>query len=142
MAIKILKLDKTLEDPKHGSPASAGLDLRAASDIVLAPGQEGMVGLGVAVEVPEGHAGLLLPRSGGKSFVLVNTVGLLDQDYQGELKAKIRNVGRETLLIQKNDRIVQLVVVPCVIPSNIEYIESFEAKTERGTGGFHSTGAK
>jgi dUTP pyrophosphatase len=140
MSIKIIMLDHTLDQPKHGSAQSAGLDLRAASDLVLEPGQIGTVGLGVAVELPEGHVGLLLPRSGGKSFVLTNTVGVLDADYQGQIMAKVQNVGRSTLLIQKNDRIVQLVVLPCVIPSSVEYVESFESATDRGTGGFHSTG--
>lgn len=130
-----------MKDPQHGTAESAGLDLRASSDLVLNPGQVGTVGLGVAVQVPEGYAGLLLPRSGGKPFVLTNTVGLLDSDYQGEIKAKIRNVGGEPLLIQKDDRIVQLVVIPCIIPNNVSYVETFDRKTERGDKGFHSTGS-
>lgn len=131
-----------MKDPVHGSPASAGLDLRAASDLVLNPGQVGKVGLGVAIEIPENHAGFLLPRSGGKAFILTNTVGMLDADYQGQIYAKIKNVGNETLLIQRNDRIVQLVITPCLIPSKLVYVETFERSTERGNGGFHSTGDK
>lgn len=131
-----------MDDPVASTDGSVGLDLRSDRDIILQPGQIGEIGLGVAIQIPENHAGFMLPRSGNKGFALTNTIGLLDPDYQGQLKARIKNVSNEPLLIYRNDRIIQLCVVPCVSPKAIEFVEEFETATSRGAGGFGSTGDK
>jgi len=130
------------ELPSAQHPGDAGLDLRAAIDLDVAPGERAMVPTGVAVAIPEGHAGLVLPRSGLASKVgltLANSPGLVDAGYRGEIVCAVVNLDREMpVRIAKGDRIAQLVIVP--IPEvKPTWAESLPP-SHRGAGGFGSTG--
>ena len=140
MSIKAVIKNKKMKKPHVGSLGAAGADLRVPYDIQLKPGEIHKVHTGVAVKIPEGCVGLIFPRSSlGKIKVgMANTVGVIDSDYTGELIVLLENKGHTTQLFYKDDRIVQLVVVPCVAPK-FEYVDSLE-ETERGDKGFGSTG--
>jgi len=132
--------------PEAATAGSAGVDLRActASPIDLAPGATELIGTGMAIHLADpGLAALILPRSGlghKHGIVLGNLVGLIDSDYQGELKVSCWNRGNETFRIEPGDRIAQLVVVP-VVPVSFEVVQEF-AESERGGGGFGHTGRR
>ncbi len=135
-----LHTDARLPTAQH--PGDAGLDLCAVADVDVAPGERAMVPTGVAVAIPEGHAGLVLPRSGLASrsgLTLANAPGLIDAGYRGEVICAVVNLDRETpVRIAKGDRIAQLVVVaiPEIRPTWAEKLTD----TSRGRGGFGSTG--
>jgi dUTP pyrophosphatase len=120
----------------------AGLDLRAAIDTTVKPGERVMVPTGVAVAIPDGHAGLVLPRSGLASkqgLTLANAPGLIDAGYRGEVICSVVNLDREEAVeIRTGDRIAQLVIVelPEVVPAWADDLPG----TGRGEGGFGSTG--
>ena len=128
--------------PTRAHEGDAGLDLYASEPAHIGPGERWQVATGVAVEIPEGHAGLVLPRSGlarRHGISLVNAPGLIDAGYRGELKVLLlNNDPAEVFRIVPGDRIAQLVVTPVVVA------EPAEAETlsvsERGEGGFGSTG--
>ena len=132
--------DAALPTAQH--PGDAGLDLCAVVDAEVAPGERAMVPTGVAVAIPEGHAGLVLPRSGLASrsgLTLSNAPGLIDAGYRGEVICAMVNLDRETpVRIAKGDRIAQLVVVaiPGAKPTWAEKLTD----TSRGRDGFGSTG--
>jgi dUTP pyrophosphatase len=136
---KRLHVDARLPTAQH--PGDAGLDLYAVADVEVAPGQRTMVPTGVAVAIPHGHAGLVLPRSGLASrsgLTLANAPGLIDAGYRGEIICAVVNLDRETpVQIAQGDRIAQLVVVaiPEVKPTWAEELSD----TARGSGGFGST---
>ncbi len=144
IAVKLL--DPRLADnlPAYATPGSAGLDLRAAIDVpvTLAPGQTRMISTGMAIHIGDpGYAAMILPRSGLGSkngIVLGNLVGLIDSDYQGPLMCAMWNRGNADFTLQPMDRIAQLVIVP-VVQASFEIVGDFVA-SERGTGGFGSTG--
>ncbi len=144
--VAVRALDPRLaQDPPHyATSGSAGLDLRAAIDapMRLAPQQVSLVSTGLSIFIADpGHAALILPRSGlghRHGIVLGNLVGLIDSDYQGPLMVSLWNRGTEPFEIQPMDRMAQLVIVP-VQQAQFEWVESFE-KTDRGEGGFGSTG--
>ena len=132
--------------PAYATGGSAGLDLRACVDapLVLAPGQAQLIptGLSIWVEDP-GLAAVILPRSGlghKHGIVLGNLVGLIDSDYQGPLMVSCWNRGAEPYTVQPGERIAQLVIVP-VVQVEFEVVDEFVA-TERGAGGFGSSGRK
>jgi dUTP pyrophosphatase len=141
LPFKRLHADAELPIAQH--PGDAGLDLRAVADVEVGPGERTMVPTGVAVAIPEGHAGLVLPRSGLASrsgLTLSNAPGLIDAGYRGEVVCAVVNLDRETSVrIAKGDRIAQLVVVaiPKVEPTWAEELSD----TPRGKGGFGSTGS-
>ena len=130
--------------PAYATPGSAGLDLRACLDapIVLEPGQAQLIPTGLAMHLGDpGLAAMILPRSGlghKHGIVLGNLVGLIDSDYQGPLMVSCWNRGTTAFKIEPMERIAQLVIVP-VVQASFRQVESFEA-TERGEGGFGSTG--
>ena len=130
--------------PTHGTPGSAGVDLRALLDtpLLLAPGQVEMISTGIAVHLDDpGLAALVLPRSGLGSkhgIVLGNLVGLIDSDYQGELLISCWNRGQDPFTIAPAERIAQLVIVP-VVQAEWDLVAEF-APSARGTGGFGHTG--
>lgn len=146
MKIDLKILDERMRSlvPAYATPGSAGLDLRALLDEPLAilPGETKLVRTGLAIHVADPrYAALILPRSGlghKKGIVLGNLVGLIDSDYQGELMISCWNRGQETQTIEPFERLAQLIIVPVVQPELVE-VESFE-ESERGTGGFGSTG--
>jgi dUTP pyrophosphatase len=139
-------LDARMKDflPAYATAGSAGLDLRACLDapIAIAPGSTHMIPTGLAIHVGDpGYAAVLLPRSGlghKHGIVLGNLVGLIDSDYQGELKISVWNRGQQEFLLQPMERLAQMVIVP-VLQVELNIVEDFES-SERGSGGFGSTG--
>lgn len=130
--------------PAYGTPGSAGLDLRACIDapLVIEPGQTVLVPTGLAIHIGDpGFAAMILPRSGlghKNGIVLGNLVGLIDSDYQGQLMVSTWNRGHASFTLQPLDRLAQLVIVP-VLQVGFKVVEEF-ASSERGAGGFGSTG--
>ncbi len=128
--------------PERAHPGDAGLDLRSAVDIEVGPGERAMVPTGIAVAIPDGYAGLVLPRSGLASahgLTMANAPGLIDAGYRGEVICAVVNLDRnEPVKIARGDRIAQLVVVavPDLDPAWVDELPS----STRGEGGFGSTG--
>ena len=146
LQVKILnaKIGKDIPMPSYSTPGSAGMDLRACleASLDLAPAETSLIPTGVAIFVADpGYAALILPRSGlghKHGIVLGNLVGLIDSDYQGELMISAWNRGSSNFTIEPGDRIAQLIVVPV---QQVEFsIVSEFLSTERGTGGFGSSG--
>ncbi len=139
--VSFKRLDKELPSPAPAHQGDAGFDLRAAEPVKLEPGERAAVPTGVAVAIPRGHAGLVLPRSGlARKFGvgLVNSPGLIDSGYRGEVTVLLVNHGSEPVSFERGDRIAQLMVVP--VPS-LEWHEVDELDdSTRGQGGFGSTG--
>ena len=125
--------------PEYGSPASAGADLRAGEDVELPPGGRAAVATGIHVALPEGHVGLVWPRSGLALRHGIDTLaGVIDSDYRGEVKVVLVNHGQDAFRIAKGDRIAQLLVQPVL---RVAFARTDDlSRTERGTGGFGSTG--
>jgi dUTP pyrophosphatase len=138
------KLRPDAKLPAAQQPGDAGLDLCSAVDVVVEPGERVMIPTGVAVAIPDGHAGLVLPRSGLASkhgLTMANSPGLIDAGYRGEVICAAVNLDREDAVrILVGDRIAQLVIVelPSVAPI---WVEELPAST-RGEGGFGSTGTR
>jgi dUTP pyrophosphatase len=143
MDLPFKRIDPQAVLPDRALPGDAGLDLRSAVDVVVAPGERAMVRTGIAVAIPEGHAGLVLPRSGlasKRGLTLANAPGLIDAGYRGEIVCAVINLDpRETVKVGRGDRIAQLVIVqvPAVDPEFVEDLPS----SVRGEGGFGSTGS-
>ena len=124
--------------PAYSSPGAAGADLCAAEDVTLGAGQWASVGTGLSVEIPPGHVGLVWPRSGLAVRHGIDTLaGVIDSDYRGELRVVLLNHGREPYAIAAGDRIAQLLVQRV---ERAEFVRSALGDSERGTGGFGSTG--
>ena len=142
--LKILHPKMAGQLPAYATPGSAGLDLRACLDeaAILQPGDTLLVPTGLAVHLSNpDYAAMLLPRSGlghKQGIVLGNLVGLIDSDYQGELKVSLWNRGQEAFTVEPMARIAQMVIVP-VVQAAFKVVEEF-AQSERGEGGFGSTG--
>lgn len=131
--------------PTRAHPTDAGLDLRSKVECVLSRGNRTLVGTGVRVKVPVGYVGFLIPRSSlsKKGIIVLNSVGVIDADYRGEIMACLQYTGtQDWVVIDKNERIVQLVIVPIALVDVLpRYVSEEEWNdTERGTGGFGSTG--
>jgi dUTP pyrophosphatase len=128
--------------PTRAYPGDAGLDLHALDEATLGPGQRASIPTGIAVEIPDGHAGLVLPRSGlaaRHGIALVNAPGLIDAGYRGEIRVLLLNTDRDaTYEIAPGDRIAQLLLIRHETPMLIEVDELPES--ERGGGGFGSSG--
>ena len=128
--------------PTRAREGDAGLDLYASEAATLGPGERASVGTGVAVEIPDGHAGLVLPRSGlaaRHGIALVNAPGLIDAGYRGEIRVLLLNTDRRApFAIGPGDRIAQLLVTPFATLAPIEAPEL--ATSRRAEGGFGSTG--
>ncbi len=141
LAVKRLHPDAVV--PTRAYAGDAGLDLHAVEAVTLAPGARASVGTGIAVAIPEGRGGLVLPRSGlaaRSGIALVNAPGLIDAGYRGEIRVLLLNTDREQACeIAAGDRIAQLVLVRLELPPAVE-VEELPA-SERGEGGFGSSGA-
>jgi dUTP pyrophosphatase len=128
--------------PSRAHEGDAGLDLRASESARVEPGERASVGTGVAVEIPPGHAGLVLPRSGlaaRHGIALVNSPGLIDAGYRGEIRVLILNTDQgATFEVAPGDRIAQLLVVPFAEAEPVVAAEL--AESARGAGGFGSSG--
>ena len=141
IAVKRLDHAGDLPLPSYETSGSAGMDVRAAEEMVLPPGQRGLVGTGLAFAIPEGYEIQVRPRSGlalKKGIAIPNSPGTIDSDYRGELKVILINHGEENFTIERGDRIAQIVVAPVQRGVLVEVGDLDE--TQRGAGGFGSTG--
>jgi len=137
-----VRLDRELPLPAYARPGDAGLDLRTSESVKLEPGERRLVPTGLAIAIPEGHAGLVLPRSGlamQKGVTVLNAPGLIDSGYRGELKVLLINHGPVVVAIERGERIAQL-VIQAVAHARLVEVERLP-DSARGEGGFGSTGA-
>ncbi len=143
--IAVKKLDERAILPTYGSPYAAGADLYALTEgeVTLQPGETKLVHTGLAMEIPEGYAGLIYARSGlasKRGLAPANKVGVVDADYRGEVMVALHNHSLQPQTIDCGERIAQLVVAPFL---KAEFDEATElSDTVRGEGGFGSTGKK
>jgi dUTP pyrophosphatase len=143
--VQILRLGngKDLPLPAYATTGAAGLDLRAAEAFTLKPGERALVPTGIAIALPQGFEAQVRPRSGlavKHGVTVLNAPGTIDADYRGEIKVPIINHGAEDFVIVRGDRIAQMVIAPVTIATLME-IDRLE-ETERGSGGFGSSGQK
>jgi dUTP pyrophosphatase len=146
MKVDVKILDPRMREqlPAYATPGSAGLDLRACIDspLEMLPGDTFLMPTGLAVHVADpGYCALVLPRSGmgfKNGIVLANLVGLIDSDYQGQLMVPLWNRSQKAFTLNPMERVAQMIIVP-VMQAQFNIVEEFTA-TERGAGGFGSTG--
>jgi dUTP pyrophosphatase len=143
VTVRIRRLDPTLPLPQYAYPGDAGLDLRAAGEYVLKPQERASIPTGLSIAIPEGYAGFVQPRSGMAArcgLSLVNTPGLIDSQYRGELIVIAVNLdATEPIVIRKGDRIAQLVILP--IPQvTLREVDTLD-ETVRNEQGFGSSGS-
>jgi dUTP pyrophosphatase len=140
--LRVTPLEPGASLPTRAHDGDAGLDLHAAHPVTVGPGERASIGIGISVEIPPGHAGLVLPRSGlaaRHGIALVNSPGLIDSGYRGELRVLLLNTDRERAFeVEPGDRVAQLVIVPIVDATPVEAGELTAAA--RAEGGFGSTG--
>jgi len=149
MQIDLKILDERMREqlPAYATPGSAGLDLRACLEapLTLAPNAWQLVPTGLAIHLADpGYAAMILPRSGlghKHGIVLGNLVGLIDSDYQGQLMVSAWNRSDVAFTIEPMERIAQMVIVP-VVQAHFNVVEDFAAASERGAGGYGSTGTR
>ena len=141
-ALRLQRLDPDLPLPARAHPTDAGIDLHAARDCELAPGQRDLVGTGVAIALPAGFVGLVHPRSGlaaRTGLSIVNAPGTIDAGYRGEIKVNLINLdSTDRLRITRGDRIAQLIIQQVELWDVVE-VEALD-ETARGEGGHGSTG--
>lgn len=143
MKITIKRLAENAPLPTKGSSQAAGFDLRANLDgnsVIIDPHKTIKIGTGVAMAIPAGHMGLIFARSGlatKEGLRPSNCVGLVDSDYRGEIIVALHNDTSESKMVSHGDRIAQLVILPY---PEVEFEEGVLDETERGEGGFGSTG--
>lgn len=144
MNIKIKTLIEDATIPTYGTEGSAGADLYAAGfdkPLPITPGDTAVVHTGISVEIPEGYVGLVFARSGlatKRGLAPANKVGVIDSDYRGEIMVALYNHGHKFEFVEPHERVAQLVIVPY---SKCEFVVTDEiSDTERGAGGFGSTG--
>jgi dUTP pyrophosphatase len=138
VAVRRLRPDAHIPEPAYGG--DAGLDLAACDHAVLGPGERAIVSTGLAVEIPDGYAGFIQPRSGlaaRHGIGIVNSPGLIDSGYRGEIRVVLLNTGRETFTVEPGMRVAQLVVLPVAVVRLVEVDEL--ASSDRGVRGFGSS---
>jgi dUTP pyrophosphatase len=143
VTLRIKQIDSSLPIPEYAYPGDAGLDLRAAEDCTLKPLERAPIPTGLKIAIPKGYAGFVLPRSGmavREGLSMVNTPGLIDSQYRGELVCIAINLDVERPIeIHKGDRIAQLVILPTP-QVRLELVETLD-ETERNEKGFGSSGS-
>ena len=144
--VRTKKLCENAVLPKYGTEFAAGADLYACMDaeaVTLAPGETKLIRTGIALEIPAGYAGFVFARSGlasKRGLAPANKVGVIDSDYRGELMVALHNHSRIPQSVENGERIAQMVILPYLA---VDFIESDTLDdTERGAGGFGSTGTK
>jgi deoxyuridine 5'-triphosphate nucleotidohydrolase len=141
IALKRLPNGAGLSLPSYATEGAAGMDVVAAEDLILAPGQRAAVATGFAVAIPPGYEIQVRPRSGLAlkfGVTCLNTPGTIDSDYRGEIRVILANLGQEPFAVVRGERIAQLVPAP-VQRATLDEVESLD-DTARGSGGFGSTG--
>ena len=138
--MKVKRVSEYAQLPTRGSKDAAGLDLYCPFNVKVPADSQKKIPLGIAVEIPKGHMGLLVPRSSMSKTPLrcANSVGIIDADYRGELSIVYENVSCKDYEIARGDRIAQLIIIPIAIV-DVEEVNSL-SETERGIGGYGSTG--
>jgi len=124
--------------PQRANPTDAGADLRSTEECEIYSGEQKMIDTGVAVKIPQGYAGFVFNRSsqGKRGITIPHSVGVIDSDYRGNIKVLLKNIGEDRYEIKRGDRIAQLVIMPVLL---VDFVDAWN-DTERGTGGFGSTG--
>jgi len=138
--LKRLRPEAAIPTYAHGPDEDAGMDLKAAADVVLAPGETQLVPTGLAIELPPGYEAQLRPRSGlalKHAITMPNAPATIDPGYRGEIRIILRNLGTEPFAIRTGDRIAQMVIARY---ERVEWDESELADSRRGEGGFGSSG--
>lgn len=142
--LRFQRLHPDAQLPTRAHPGDAGLDLHSVEDVQVAPGERAMVPTGLAVAIPDGYAGLVLPRSGlaaRQGLTLANAPGLIDAGYRGEVICAVVNLDREHAVhVSRGDRVAQLLIVPFAAGEAV-WAETLP-ETDRGQGGFGSTGQR
>jgi dUTP pyrophosphatase len=142
VSLRFRRLSAAARPPAQAHDGDAGYDLHAAEAVTIDPGERASVGTGIAVAIPAGEAGLVIPRSGlaaRHGISVVNAPGLIDSGYRGELRVLLLNTDRaHAFAVELGDRIAQLVIVSVQTPA-LEEAEQLD-ETARGAGGFGSTG--
>ena len=143
--ILIKRLSKEVSLPKYETSGSSGMDLAANIDanINIDPGKTAIIPTGLALSIPKGFEIQIRPRSGlaaKQKISVLNTPGTIDADYRGEIKVILINLGQETFKVEKGLRIAQMVVCP-IVQAQLKEVDDLN-ETERGKGGFGSTGTK
>lgn len=145
LPVKIARLHPDAQLPRYQTPGSAGFDLVSVERVELNSGEWRAISTGLAIELPVGYELQIRPRSGlalKKGVTLLNSPGTIDSDYRGEIKVILINFGKEPVILEKGERIAQGVIAP-VIQTQWEEVEREElTPTQRGAGGFGSTGTK
>ena len=140
--VNIKKLSPDAVIPKYGSEFAAGADLYACGESAeIAPGETKLIHTGIAIELPLGTVGLIYARSGlasKRGLAPANKVGVIDSDYRGEIRVVLFNHGKETQTVEHGERVAQFLITPVLTPAYVEVDELSD--TQRGTGGFGSTG--
>jgi dUTP pyrophosphatase len=141
--LRILRLPHgaDLPLPSYATAGAAGMDLRAAETLTLKPGTRALVSTGIAIALPDNHEAQVRPRSGlavKHGVTVLNSPGTIDADYRGEIKVPLINLGTEDFIINRGDRIAQMVVAPVTMADLVEVVNLDE--TVRGAGGFGSSG--
>ncbi|OVE74526.1 hypothetical protein BVX95_02345 [archaeon D22] len=142
--VKVLieRLDKDLELPTYAKEDDAAMDLRSSEDVKFLPGEKKIVKTGVKMAIPRGYAGLIWDRSGMAAKHSMHTMaGVIDSGYRGEIGIVLVNLGKEDFYIEKGMRIAQILIQP-VLNTFVEEVDKLEENTERGAGGFGSSGFK
>ncbi|MBR3863530.1 MAG: dUTP diphosphatase [Clostridia bacterium] len=141
MKVKITKLQNDAIIPVYSSASAAGADLyNASGTVVINPSQTVFIGTGIAMEIPEGYVGLVYARSGlacKEGLAPANKVGVIDSDYRGEIKVALHNHSLKERVVEKGERIAQIVITPYL---KCEFEEGELSLSSRGEGGFGSTG--
>lgn len=141
LRVAVQRLDPDLPPPAYAREGDAGLDLRAAREVTLEPGGRALVGTGMAVAIPPGCAGLVLPRSGlalHHGVTVLNAPGLIDAGFRGEVKVLLVNHSAQPVTFERGERVAQLVLIRVERADLVEVEEL--PPSERGAGGFGSTG--
>ena len=143
--IQIKKLSSSVSIPKYETSGSSGMDIAAhiENKIIIDPGEKALITTGFSIAIPRGYEVQIRPRSGlaaKKSITVLNTPGTIDADYRGEIKVILINLGKEKFVVENGERIAQMVVCP-VVRADLEVVKELP-ETERGLGGFGSTGTK
>ena len=143
--ILIKRLSKEVSLPKYETSGSSGMDLAANIDdkITIDPGKTVVIPTGLSLSIPKGFEVQIRPRSGlaaKQKITVLNTPGTIDADYRGEIKVILINLGKDSFIVERGLRIAQMVVCP-VVQAQLKEVDDL-SKTERGKGGFGSTGTK
>ncbi len=140
MELRVKRLQEGVELPHYHHEGDAAFDLRSTDDVKIGAGEKKLIGTGLAMAVPEGHAGLIWDRSGlAAKFGLHVLAGVVDSGYRGEVKVVLYNLGNDEFQVEKGMRIAQMLIQPVVLP---EITEGELDETARNSGGFGSTGVK